>query len=170
VNGPTGEVLERSLSRLEGLVNQALLSVRLDAGPKLHIETMSVADLLREISEAAVPERDIQIENHAEPALIARAARTGEVDHADAEARGCARAGAARARCKWRPVVVAAGAGVGLRLRVAQALRLDREEPRTRACPISRRLRPLLVAAAKGQSPGHHQHGNSSSATPTIEK
>lgn len=67
VNSRTGEVLGRSLSRLDELIRQALLSVRLHAGAAPQFEKMSVASLLREIADAAVPEREIRIEIHAEP-------------------------------------------------------------------------------------------------------
>ena len=59
INSRTGAVLERSLARVESLISQALLAVQLSAGLEIELKRHRVADLLHDLSEAAIPERDV---------------------------------------------------------------------------------------------------------------
>jgi signal transduction histidine kinase len=61
VNSRTGQVLDRSLRRLDHLVAQTLLSVQVRAGVELNPKRVKVAKFLRELLEEAVPERGIRI-------------------------------------------------------------------------------------------------------------
>jgi len=69
VNSRTGDVLERGLSRLESLNNQALLAVKLNAGLKLERTRVQVSSLLQDIDDAAFPQRDISVIIDADDAL-----------------------------------------------------------------------------------------------------
>jgi len=65
----TGDVLQRALARLDGLVSQALLAVHLEAGIEVAPRRMSAAALLRHLEDSAVPERGISIVVEADEAL-----------------------------------------------------------------------------------------------------
>lgn len=65
----TGDVLDRSLSRLERLIEQALTAVRLQGRLELTLERVPVPSFLRELAEAAVIERGITIRVEAAPEL-----------------------------------------------------------------------------------------------------
>jgi signal transduction histidine kinase len=71
IRSKTGTVLERGLTRLESLINQTLLAVQLQGGVALHAQRMRVIDLLFEIRDTIVPERDITFEVAADDALEA---------------------------------------------------------------------------------------------------
>jgi signal transduction histidine kinase len=61
VNSRTGQVLERSLTRLDSLVAQALLAVHLEAGLKAEPRRTRMSTLLHQVEDSAIPERDITI-------------------------------------------------------------------------------------------------------------
>lgn len=61
VNSRTGDVVDRGLSRLENLINQALLAVKLNAGIELEVKQLNLASLLHDIEDAAGPQRDITV-------------------------------------------------------------------------------------------------------------
>jgi signal transduction histidine kinase len=69
VNSRTGQVLDRSLRRLDHLVAQTLMSVQLRAGLEPKPRRIDVAKFLRERQEEAVVERGIQIAIDADDAL-----------------------------------------------------------------------------------------------------
>jgi len=69
ITSRTGDILGRSLGRLENLINQTLLTVQLHAGVKPELRRMRVADLLREVEETAVPERGIHLKVEVEGEL-----------------------------------------------------------------------------------------------------
>ncbi len=57
----TGQVLERSLSRMQQLVSQALVAAQLEARVAPEHRTLSIANLLAQIEGASIPERDIRV-------------------------------------------------------------------------------------------------------------
>lgn len=65
----TGEVLERGLARLEGLISRALLQVKLKAGAKLEPQRLRVHTLLHQITDGAGSQRDITIHIDADDGL-----------------------------------------------------------------------------------------------------
>lgn len=69
VNSRTGDVLGRGLSRLENLISQALLAVKLNSAFKLESKRIKVASLLHDIEDAAGPQRDISVIVDADDAL-----------------------------------------------------------------------------------------------------
>lgn len=69
INSRTGDVLDRSLGRLEDLISQTLLAVQLQAGMKPELKRMRVSELLRDVEDTAVLERGIRVVIDAENAL-----------------------------------------------------------------------------------------------------
>jgi signal transduction histidine kinase len=62
IQSKTGDVLDRSLRRLGGLIDEMLLAVQLQAGTKLDARRLSLATLVADVADAAVPERRIVLE------------------------------------------------------------------------------------------------------------
>jgi signal transduction histidine kinase len=62
INSKTGDVLDRSLRRLSTLIDEMLLAVQLQAGRKLDARRLSLAKLIADVMDAAVPERSILLE------------------------------------------------------------------------------------------------------------
>jgi signal transduction histidine kinase len=69
LDSKTGETLARSLGRLENLINQTLLTVRLQAGVTAEPRRMQLARLLREVEETAVRERNVRLKVEVDDAL-----------------------------------------------------------------------------------------------------
>lgn len=65
----TGDVLGRSLGRLENLISQTLLTVQLQAGVEAEPQRMRLARLLRDVEETAVPERGVHLRVEVDEAL-----------------------------------------------------------------------------------------------------
>ena len=70
VNGRTGDVLARSLERLQRLIDRLLLAVRASAPREAEIRPTRVVTMLEEVADAAVLERAIRIEVVADPSLV----------------------------------------------------------------------------------------------------
>jgi signal transduction histidine kinase len=66
IQGKTGDVLDRSLRRLGTLIDEMLLAVQLQAGAKLDTRRLSLATLIGDVADAAVPERGILLEERVE--------------------------------------------------------------------------------------------------------
>lgn len=69
INSKTGDVLERSLGRLENLVGQALVAIHLHAGLDLALTRLRVLRLLHDMADTAVVERGICVKVCADEAL-----------------------------------------------------------------------------------------------------
>ena len=61
VNSRTGDVLDRGLNRLDALINQLVLTAHLQAGAKPELKRTVLQELLREVRDTTVLERDIDI-------------------------------------------------------------------------------------------------------------
>lgn len=59
IRSKTGDVLDRSLRRLESLIAEMVFAVRLSSGTALKSRRIAVAEMLRDVMDAAVPERGI---------------------------------------------------------------------------------------------------------------
>jgi signal transduction histidine kinase len=70
VRSKTGDVLDRSLRHLEALVGEMEFAVHLSAGAKLEQQQLSVATLIGNVADAAVPERNIRLERRVEQGLM----------------------------------------------------------------------------------------------------
>jgi signal transduction histidine kinase len=57
----TGNVLDRSLRQLESLIGEMVFAVRLRAGSRLELRPIPLEELLGQVLDAAVPERDITL-------------------------------------------------------------------------------------------------------------
>jgi signal transduction histidine kinase len=81
VGSRTGDVLERSLARMRGLVNQTLLAVRIESGVEHVSASIDVAKLLHDLVAEAMLERavtvDVDVDDHvrivSDEALLASA-------------------------------------------------------------------------------------------------
>jgi signal transduction histidine kinase len=62
IRSKTGDVLDRSLSRLGGLIDEMLLAVQLQGGVQPVTRRLSLAALIRDVTDAAVTERDVALE------------------------------------------------------------------------------------------------------------
>jgi signal transduction histidine kinase len=69
VNSRTGDVLDRSLRRMDHLIAQTLMSVQLRAGFEPKPRRLNLAQFLRERQEEAAPERGIRLVIEADDAL-----------------------------------------------------------------------------------------------------
>lgn len=73
INGRTGDVLERSLRRLEDLVSQTLLSVQLSSAVQPVMTRITLKHVLESVVDGAVPERGVRVSLEADAALTANA-------------------------------------------------------------------------------------------------
>lgn len=69
IQSKTADVLERGLRRLENLIGHTLLAVRLQSGNPPKLKRMSVLELLTDVEETSVPERNIRVSIDADDAL-----------------------------------------------------------------------------------------------------
>lgn len=69
VTGSTGDVLHRSLQRMQGLLAQTLLAATLQAGASLNVRRINVKQLLSGLAGEAVSERGVRIEVSVDEAL-----------------------------------------------------------------------------------------------------
>jgi len=61
IDSRTGDVLERSLARMRGLVNQTLLAVRIESGARQNAHPIDLAKLLHDLAAEAMLERAVSI-------------------------------------------------------------------------------------------------------------
>jgi signal transduction histidine kinase len=69
VNGSTGDVLHRSLQRMQGLLAQTLLAATLQARASLNLRRINVEHLLATLAGEAVTERGIEVQVSVDQAL-----------------------------------------------------------------------------------------------------
>lgn len=70
VKSKTGQILERNLGRIDGLVTQTLMAAQLQSGVKPVLKPMKLLDLLQELQESAVTERDIVLAVEGNPVEV----------------------------------------------------------------------------------------------------
>ena len=61
IHSKTGDVLERGLKRLGKLIDDVLLAVQLNGGAKVVLMRLRLKELLTEVAQSAVPERNIRM-------------------------------------------------------------------------------------------------------------
>lgn len=61
INSKTGDTVDRSFRRLDGLISQTLVAVHLQAGVELVRRRLRVIDLLRDVEDVVVAERGIRL-------------------------------------------------------------------------------------------------------------
>ena len=71
ISSKTGDVLDRALRRLGGLIDELLLAVQLQAGVKLDTRRLSLAALIGDVTDAAVVERGIRLETRVDEGVYA---------------------------------------------------------------------------------------------------
>lgn len=70
VTSRTGDVLERSLRRLESLIGEMVIAVQLGAGVKPELRRLALEAVLRHVLDASVPERGITLEAAIDESLM----------------------------------------------------------------------------------------------------
>jgi signal transduction histidine kinase len=73
IRSKTGDVLERSLRRLGGLIDEMLLVVQLQAGVGLDSRRLSLATVIRDVADAAVAEREVRLETRVDESVYLEA-------------------------------------------------------------------------------------------------
>jgi signal transduction histidine kinase len=73
INSKTGDVLGRSLTGIQRLIEQTLAAVQLEAGAPIECRPVDVASFVRQLEAAAWPERGVTITRELEDGLLVKA-------------------------------------------------------------------------------------------------